>query len=141
MLQAHLSGSGHSFGRQHCSCSSLGRLCCKHSTSVFQVLLGESGDLSFRNYVELKYMLHNGISFCSMGGVTAFRLYYQHEKSSILKFEIDLYCLLQSNESEYPHYFTLECSSGVSNIKKEVDNVSHSSAERNRNWMVQRLVK
>lgn len=75
-----------------------------------------------------------------MGGVTAFRLYNQYEESSISKLELDLYCLLQSNENEYPHYFTSECSSRVSNIKKEADNVLHFSAEMKGNWMVQRLV-
>lgn len=85
-------------------------------------------------------MLHNGISSCSMGGVAAFRLYNQYEESSISKLEIDLYCLLQSNENEYPHYFTLECSSRISNIKKEADNVLHFSAKMKGNWMVQRLV-
>lgn len=98
------------------------------------------GDLLFRNYMELKYVLHNGISSCSMGGVAAFRLYNQYEESSISKLEIDLYCLLQSNENEYPHYFTLECSSRVSNIKKEADNVLHFSAKMKGNWMAQRLV-
>lgn len=61
-------------------------------------------------------------------------------KSSISKLEIDLYCLLQSNENEYPQYFTFERSSQVSNIKEEADNVSHFSAEMKGSWMVQRLV-
>lgn len=86
-------------------------------------------------------MFHIGISSCSMGGVTAFRLYSQYEESSVSKLEIDLYCLLQSNENEYPCYFTLECSSRISNIKKkEADNISLFSAEMKGNWMVQRLV-
>jgi len=72
--------------------------------------------------------------------LTAFRLYNQYEESSISKLEIDLYCLPQSNENEYPHYFTFECSSRVSNIKKEADNVSHFSAEMKGIWMVHRLV-
>lgn len=75
-----------------------------------------------------------------MGGVTAFRLYNQYEESSILILELDLYYLLQSNENEYPHYFTSECSPRVSNIGKEADNVSHFSVEMKGNWMVQRLV-
>lgn len=90
--------------------------------------------------MELKYMLHNGISSCSMGNVTAFRLYNQCGKSSISKLENDLYCLLQSNENECPHYFSLECSSWVSNIKKEADNLLHFSAEMKGNLMVQSLV-
>lgn len=106
----------------------------------FAVFVGRGGRLSFRNYTELEYILQNGVSSSSMGGVTAFRLYNQYEESSISKLELDLYCLLQSNENEYPHYFTSECSSRVSNIKKEADNVLHFSAEMKGNWMVQRLV-
>jgi len=56
-------------------------------------------------------MLHNGISSCSNGEFTAFGLYNQYEESSISKSEIDLYCHLQSNENEYPHYFSWEFSS------------------------------
>lgn len=115
------------------------RLCCKHFGSVFQFLLGKVGD-SFRNYTELEYRLHNGVSSSSTGGVTASRLYNQYEKSSISILELDFYCPLQSNENAYPHYFTSECSPRVSNIKKEVDNVSHFSAEMEGNCMVQRLV-
>lgn len=106
----------------------------------FAVFVGRGGRLSFRNYTELEYILQNGISSSSMGGVTAFRLYNQYEESSTSKLELDLYCLLQSNENEYPHYFTSECSSRVSNIKKEADNVMHFSAEMKGSWMVQRLV-
>lgn len=101
----------------------------------FSVFAGQGGRLSFRNYTELEYRLHNGVSSSSMGGVTAFRLYNQYKESSISILELDLYCLLQSNENEYPHYFTSECSSRVSNIQKEADNVSHFSAEMKGNWM------
>lgn len=56
-------------------------------------------------------MLHKGIYTCSYGEVTAFGLHNQYEESRITKLEIDLHCRLQSNENEYPHYFTWECSS------------------------------